>query len=145
MTVVGNILKFKGHDVITARPHQSLGDAVKILNKHKIGAIVVTGGAGDVVGVLSERDVVMGLAKHGMSALDRPISETMTAKVITCSLHDTIDDIMGQMTHGRFRHIPVMDESQLVGIISIGDVVKRKIEQTELEVGAMRDYISTGY
>jgi CBS domain-containing protein len=145
MTTVGNILKFKGPDVITARPDQSLGDAVKILNKHKIGALVVTGSTGDVVGVLSERDVVMSIAKNGLGSLDRPLSESMTTRVVTCSVHDTIDDIMGRMTHGRFRHIPVVEESQLVGIVSIGDVVKRKIEQSEFEVVALREYITTGY
>ena len=144
MTTVGNILKFKGHDVITVRPDQSLGDAVKILNKHKIGALVVTGSTGEVVGVLSERDVVMSLAKHGTGSLDRPLSESMTTRVVTCSVHDTIDDIMSRMTHGRFRHIPVVEEAQLLGIISIGDVVKRKIEQSEFEVVALREYITTG-
>ncbi|MBI1239942.1 MAG: CBS domain-containing protein [Alphaproteobacteria bacterium] len=141
---VANILKFKGTNVVTVQPSQSIRDAVDVLAKHRIGAVVVTNEAGAVKGVLSERDVVRHLAQESNAGFDQPVSRAMTERVVTCGLHDSIEEIMEMMTRGRFRHVPVVEDDRLVGIVSIGDVVRRKIEAAELEVVAMREYIATG-
>jgi CBS domain-containing protein len=137
------ILSAKGSDVVTIEPTASLGDAVRCLAERRIGAVVVTGAEGRVIGILSERDVVRALARYGDAALDTPLAESMTRKVITCRPTETISGIMGQMTDGKFRHVPVVEEERLVGIVSIGDVVKLRLEEMEREQLAMRDYIQT--
>ena len=114
-----------------------------ILAERKIGALVVTGADRRVVGILSERDIVQELAAHGAAALDLPLTEVMTRKVMTCSPSDTISSVMERMTHGKFRHVPVVEQGRLVGIISIGDVVKHRLQEMEREQSALRDYIQT--
>ena len=141
---VSGILKSKGSGIITASPSQSLREIARTLAENKIGAIVVTGPAKDLVGIFSERDLVRAIASAGDSALDEPIGNHMTSDVVTCALEDTVAELMAKMTEGRFRHLPVVEDGALLGIISIGDVVKRRIQESEQEVAAMRDYIAAG-
>ena len=142
MTVAA-ILADKGREVITVRPTTAVVEAVEVLARHKIGAVVVIDDSETPVGIFSERDVVRALGKYGADALGLAVSTVMTGKVLTCSESDTIDQVMGQMTHGRFRHLPVLLDERLVGIVSIGDVVKRRIEDVEREAEHMRTYIAT--
>ena len=137
------ILSRKGNDVVTADPATTLAEAVRILSARRIGAIVLTGADRRIVGILSERDVVRVLGEKGPSALDAPISEVMTRKVTTCSMRDTVAELMERMTDGKFRHVPVLEGGRLVGIISIGDVVKHRLKEMERDQEAMRDYIQT--
>ncbi|HEY4920359.1 MAG TPA: CBS domain-containing protein [Xanthobacteraceae bacterium] len=137
------ILSRKGTNVVTADPNASLGEAVKTLAAHRIGAIVVTGADRRIVGILSERDIVRVLAEKGPSALDAPIAEAMTRKVTTCAAGDTVSELMERMTEGKFRHLPVVEQGRLTGIISIGDIVKSRVQEMEQESNALRDYIRT--
>jgi len=137
------ILSRKGANVVTADPNASLGEAVKTLAAHRIGAIVVTGADRRIVGILSERDIVRVLAEKGPSALDAPIAEAMTRKVTTCAAGDTVSELMERMTEGKFRHLPVVEQGRLTGIISIGDIVKSRVQEMEQESNALRDYIRT--
>jgi len=137
------ILSRKGNDVVTADPNASLGEAVKTLAARRIGAIVVTGADRRIVGILSERDVVRVLAEKGPDALATPIAEVMTRKVTTCSARDTVSELMERMTEGKFRHLPVVEQGRLTGIISIGDIVKSRVHEMEQESAALRDYIRT--
>ena len=140
---VREILSVKGNDVATIEPNTNLAVAAKLLAERRIGALVVTGPAGRIVGIVSERDIVHVLATRGVAALETPISEVMTRKVTTCSPSDTIGSIMEQMTAGKFRHVPVVEQGRLTGIISIGDVVKHRLMEMEHEQAALRDYIQT--
>ena len=140
---VGAILADKGGSVITASKDGTVNDVVELLTKHKIGATIVTNSAGAVCGIISERDIVRDIGRHGRDILDAPVSKCMTSKVISASPMDTIDKAMEIMTTGRFRHLPVMEGGALVGLISIGDVVKRKIEQAEREAEDIRSYIAS--
>jgi CBS domain-containing protein len=137
------ILSRKGTNVVTADPNASLGEAVKTLAAHRIGAIVVTGADRRIVGILSERDIVRVLAEKGPSALNAPIAEAMTRKVTTCGAADTVSELMERMTEGKFRHLPVVEQGRLTGIISIGDIVKSRVQEMEQESNALRDYIRT--
>jgi CBS domain-containing protein len=137
------ILSRKGNDVVTAEPNATLAEAVRILSARRIGALVVTGADRRIVGILSERDVVRVLGEQGPSALDLPIAEAMTRKVTTCGMRDTVSELMERMTEGKFRHVPVVDQGRLAGIVSIGDVVKWRVHEMEDESAALRDYIQT--
>ena len=137
------ILDTKGGNVITIEPTASLEQAAKILAERRIGALVVTGPEQRVVGIVSERDIVAMLAARGCHALDVPLTAVKTRKVTTCSPADTISTIMERMTEGKFRHVPVVEQGRLTGIISIGDVVKHRLQQMETEQNALRDYIQT--
>ena len=137
------VLSRKGTDVTTIEPTATLAAAIKVLADRRIGAIVVTGAEGRIVGIISERDIVRAMAQHSAEALSRPVSETMTRNVVTCGERDTIADLMEQMTQGKFRHIPVVEQGRLAGIISIGDVVKRRVEELEHDGEALQDYIRT--
>lgn len=141
---VASILKMKGQAVETVRVDATLMTAVKRLSSKRIGAVVVTDKAGEIVGIVSERDIVHTLAKDGVAALEWPVSEIMTRDVLTCTAGDTIDELMSRMTARRCRHLPVVSDGALAGIISIGDVVKHHIAEVEMEAMAMRDYIATG-
>jgi CBS domain-containing protein len=141
---VATILGEKGHEVVTASSEASLLDIATILREHSIGCIVVSDGKDGIAGIVSERDLVRAIANSGADILTSPVSRSMTKKVITCSRSDTIHTIMAAMTDGRFRHMPVVEEGKLVGLISIGDVVRLRIAEAELEAAAMRDYIATG-
>jgi CBS domain-containing protein len=140
---VKEILSHKGTDVVTADPHASIADAVKLLAARRIGAVVVTGADRRIVGILSERDIVRALAEKGAGALAAPVAEVMTRKVDTCSLAQTVSELMEQMTSGKFRHVPVVEQGRLAGIISIGDVVKSRVQEMEQESAALKDYIRT--
>ncbi len=137
------ILEAKGGSVITIDPTASLEEAAKILADRRIGALVVTGPEQRIVGIVSERDIVAMLAARGCHALDVPLTAVMTRKVTTCSPSDTISTIMERMTDGKFRHVPVVEQGKLTGIISIGDVVKHRLQEMENEQNALRDYIQT--
>jgi CBS domain-containing protein len=140
---VARILDEKGRDVFTTQPHRTLREVVELLASKGVGAAVVSDAALSVLGILSERDVVRVIAKHGAAALDDPVSRHMTPKVITVSRDDTIEHVMQTMTDGRFRHVPVVENGRLIGIISIGDVVKRHVNALDSERQALREYIAT--
>jgi CBS domain-containing protein len=137
------ILSAKGTEVLTIEPTTNLAVAAKLLAERKIGALVVTGPDQRVVGIVSERDIVQELAAHGPAALDLALTEVMTRKVTTCSASDTISSVMERMTAGKFRHLPVLEQGRLAGIVSIGDVVKHRLQEMEREQSALRDYIQT--
>jgi CBS domain-containing protein len=141
--LVKNILAEKGGEVVTMRPQETLGEAVAVLAKRRIGAVVVTKEDGQIAGILSERDIVRILANEGPDALHKPLTSAMTAKVKVCHENNSINDVMEIMTAGRFRHLPVERDGALVGIISIGDVVKKRMEQVEHEAQEIRNYIAT--
>ncbi len=140
---VKSILDEKGRDVFTVRPDSKLTDAAAILAKNRIGAVVVTTDGGKIAGILSERDIVRIICEEGADALDRPTSEAMTASVKVCNDTHTVHQLMEIMTEGRFRHLPVEEDGILAGLISIGDVVKKRIEQVEQEAESIRSYIAT--
>lgn len=137
------ILNIKGRDVVSIAPERTLKDAANLLSEHRIGAVVLTTAEGDIQGILSERDIVRAIAKEGTNALDKPISAFMTTPVRVCREDNTVNEVMRIMTEGRFRHLPVEDNSKLVGLVSIGDVVKRRIEEAEREAEEIRSYIAT--
>jgi CBS domain-containing protein len=139
---VAHILGTKGREVVTIEPNRTIAEAVSLLVERHIGSVVVAGGDRDVLGILSERDVVRVLAAKGNAALDEPISRHMTTRVVTCSSLSAIVEVMEKMTEGKFRHLPVIDEGRLVGIVSIGDVVKHRLAEIEAEHQAMREYIA---
>jgi len=141
---IAQILKAKGRAVATVRPDASLFEIINKLAQKRIGAIVVVGDNGEVVGIISERDIIRRLAAQGEAALNEPVSQSMTSSVISCQETSTIDEIMEVMTQGRFRHVPVIEDGALVGIVSIGDIVKNHIAEVEMEVTAMRGYFATG-
>ena len=140
---VENILQSKGRAVHTLPTGASIAEAVEVLNTRRIGAIVVTTADGKVAGILSERDVVRHLGKDWSSLSSRPVSEVMTKDVVTMSRRATIAEVMERMTERRIRHLPIVDNGELVGIVSIGDVVKRKIEEAEQEANALKEYIAS--
>lgn len=140
---VEQILRTKGADVYAVRPGDSLAEAVGVLNEKNIGAVVVRDPSGKVVGILSERDVVRRLGKHGADAMALRVGDCMTADVHTCSPETSVDELMGMMTRKRIRHLPVTAGGKIVGVVSIGDVVKRKIEEAEQEAAALKEYISS--
>ena len=137
------ILATKGTDVLSIEPTATLETAVKMLTKHRIGALLVLGPDRRVIGIISERDVVRVLGEHGAEALRQPLSQVMTRKVVTCGQTETVGTIMERMTTGKFRHVPVIEQEQVVGIISIGDVVKYRLHEMEQESAALRDYIQS--
>jgi CBS domain-containing protein len=140
---VRTILRDKGDKVFTIEPTATLETAIQTLTRHRIGALVVLGPDERVIGIISERDIVRAAAERGADALDLPLSQVMTRKVVTCTQADTIGAIMEQMTTGKFRHLPVIEQDRLVGIVSIGDVVKHRLHEIERESEALRDYIQT--
>lgn len=137
------ILDAKGHDVLTLGPNETLADAIRTLAERRIGALVITNGDRKIVGILSERDIVRVMAREGAAALDLPVRSAMTPKVRICNENHTVNEVMEIMTEGRFRHLPVEKDGLLHGIVSIGDVVKRRIEDVEREAEEIRAYIAT--
>lgn len=138
------ILRHKGNDIVSADPSRTVQEAANLLAEYKIGALMVREGDGPITGVLSERDIARGLAAHKGAVLNKTIAELMTPLTVTCTPLDTLDDIMDVMTNKRVRHIPVIDEGVLKGIVSIGDVVKRRLSEIETESDALRQYIAAG-
>ena len=137
------ILAAKGGDVVCIEPTADLAAAVKLLSAHRIGAVVIRGAGERLAGILSERDIMRALSEHGADALALPVGQVMTRNVATCGEDETIASIMERMTAGKFRHLPVVSRGSLVGLVSIGDVVKQRVEEIERESEALRDYIRT--
>lgn len=137
------ILASKGREVVTIAPSASLASAVGLLVEKCIGAVLILGADRRVVGILSERDVVRALAERGAGALEEPVSQTMTRKVSTCNENESVFNSMERMTDERSRHVPVVDQGKLVGIVSIGDVVKHRLQEMERDSAAMHNYILT--
>jgi len=140
---VGIILAGKGREIFTIEPNATLAEAVRLLAEKRIGAAPILGADRRIAGIISERDVVRALAERGAAALDEPVSRTMTRKVETCGEGETVANLMERMTAGKFRHMPVVDQGRLVGLVSIGDIVKHRVQEMERESVAMRDYIMT--
>ena len=139
---VAQLLGDKGNEVVTVQPHRTLAEAARLLSERRIGSVVVTGADGAILGILSERDIIRMLGESGAAALETPVSRAMTAKVVTCRAQTSIDELMEIMTSGRFRHVPIVENGRLAGIVSIGDVVKYRVAEIERESQAMRDYIA---
>ncbi len=137
------ILDEKGRDVVTVGPEMTLSDANKQLSKHKIGAIVVVDSEDRICGILSERDIVRSLAAKGPPVLDNAVSSVMTSNVKVCDESHSVNQLMEMMTKGRFRHLPVEADGKIGGIISIGDVVRMRIEQVEREAEEIKAYIAS--
>ncbi|HXW49806.1 MAG TPA: CBS domain-containing protein [Xanthobacteraceae bacterium] len=140
---VSKILADKGREVFSIEPAATLKSAATLLGQKRIGAVIILGADRRIVGILSERDIVRAIGERGEAALDEPVSQSMTRKVSTCTEGETLVSIMEQMTEGKFRHIPVVDHGRLAGIVSIGDVVKYRLEEMEHDTAALRDYILT--
>ena len=141
---VAAILKHKGSAVTTSTPNAKLSEIIRILNKAGIGSVVILDEEEMVVGIISERDIIHALGKEGASALEQPVTAHMSTSVFTCCGDDTLEKLMAEMTARRHRHLPVVQDGRLLGLVSIGDVVKQRIAETEMEASAMRDYIATG-
>lgn len=137
------ILAAKGGDVVCIEPTADLAAAAKLLSARRIGVVVIRGAGGRLSGILSERDIVRAVSEHGAGALALPVAQVMTRNVVTCSEEESVAGIMERMTVGKFRHLPVVTEGRLVGLVSIGDVVKQRVEEVERESEALRDYIRT--
>jgi len=137
------ILAAKGHEIVSIEPTADLAAAVKLLAARHVGAVIILGAGGRLAGILSERDIVGALAEYGARALQLPVGQVMTRNVATCGENDPIPSIMERMTTGKFRHMPVVEKGRLVGLVSIGDVVKRRVEEIERESDVMREYIRT--
>jgi len=140
---VARILAEKGREVLTTQPHRTLKEVAAQLAAKGVGAVVVSDATNAVLGIVSERDVVRAIGAGPMSVLEEPVSRHMTAKVTIVDERATIDQVMALMTEGRFRHMPVVENGRLVGIVSIGDVVKRHVNALDSERRALRDYIAT--
>ena len=140
--IVKNMLDAKGRDVVTVGPDKTLLEVAGILNDKKIGAVVVTGMEGRIAGIFTERDLVRAVAGKGAAVLDQPVKSAMTTAVQRCRDETTVDELMGMMSSGRFRHVPVEQDGKLAGIISIGDVVKSRIREIEIEAEQIKAYIA---
>ena len=136
------ILDSKGHHVLSVEPGVKLSAAIKLLSERRIGAVLVMN-QGRIEGILSERDIVRVLGERGASVVDEPVSAVMTRKVVSCREKDTVSEIMEMMTNGKFRHLPVVEDGNVAGLISIGDVVKWRVGEYEREQEALREYIKT--
>jgi CBS domain-containing protein len=136
------ILDTKGHHVQSVEPGAKLADAIKLLSQRRIGAVLVLS-QGRIEGILSERDIVRVLGERGAFVLDEPVSSVMTRKVVSCREKDTVSEMMEVMTNGKFRHLPVVEDGRVVGLISIGDIVKWRVGEYEREQEALREYIKT--
>lgn len=137
--LVSDILHHKGHEIVAIAASATMDQAAKMLTEHHIGALVVRDRAGGLAGILSERDLVAALAHHGPAARSMSVGELMTHDVVTCKPGDKVRDIMALITQRRVRHVPVMDGERLVGVISIGDVLKSRLDEKEHEVQVLRD------
>jgi CBS domain-containing protein len=141
MTVAA-ILDHKGHEIISSRPDDTLSAIAQVLTQHRIGAVLVRDAAGHVLGILSERDIVRAIASHGPQALTMTASAVMTRDIVYGCPSDTVDKVLATMTDRRIRHLPVMHEGKLIGFVSIGDVVKRRIQDVEEEADQLRAFVA---
>src|SRR5579862_1098044 len=138
---VSSVLNHKGHDVVTVTPEQTVKAVVKVLAQHRIGAVPVVNERGQIIGIISERDIIRGMSQHADAVLTLPAEQLMTREVKTCSSEDQLVDLMEVMTLQRIRHLPVVENGSLQGIVSIGDVVKQRIEEVQTEAEQLRNYI----
>ncbi len=143
MTIAA-ILKHKGSSVTTVAPAATIAEVTHVLAAHRIGVVVVVANNGELLGILSERDIVRNLAEHGASALDLHAEQVMTRNVSTATPSTSVVDATARMTAGRFRHLPVLDQGRIIGLVSIGDVVKARISQQEEEVDSLKAYVAGG-
>jgi CBS domain-containing protein len=141
---VSTILAGKGREVISIEPGATLAEAARLLAAKRIGAALILGADRRIVGIISERDIVRVLAERGAAVLGEPVSGTMTREVETCTAGETVATIMERMTAGKFRHMPVVEQGRVVGLVSIGDIVKHRVGEMERESAAMREYITAG-
>lgn len=139
---VDAILKVKGDAVVTIRPTATVAEAVRLLCEKRIGALVVSAHGTEPQGILSERDIVHGLGKEGATLLERRVEDLMTKTVVTCGPHDRVADLMALMTERRIRHIPVLRNGRLAGLVSIGDVVKNRLDEIEMETTSLKAYVA---
>ena len=141
---VETILRNKGNWVATIRPDATIAEAVDMLHRERIGAIVVSNDGDGVDGILSERDIVAALAEQGTNLLSRSVDDVMTHDVVTCDPGDTVGELTAEMTNRRIRHFPVVSEGRLCGIVSIGDLVKNRLDEVEFEAKSLRSFIAGG-
>jgi len=142
--LVKQIFKQKDSRIVTVEPNDTVATAAEVLKRENIGAVMVQRPGGDLSGILSERDIVRAMPQHGPDLFSMSVEQLMTRDVVTCSSEDRVHDLMVKMTAGRFRHLPVIDDGKLIGIVSIGDVVKNRLEELEAETSRLRDYIASG-
>ncbi len=142
-TTVSAVLKHKGHNVVTVAPHHTVASVVKLLTENRIGAAPVTNEQGQLVGIISERDIIRAMAQHAEAVFTIPAEQLMSREVRTCSSGDQLVELMQVMTDQRIRHLPVLQSGALDGIVSIGDVVKQRLEEVQFEVDELRRYISS--
>ena len=141
---IGDVLKRKGSGVVTMRPDSTIDTVVRRMRLERIGAVIISPDGKSVIGILSERDILHALAVHGTALLALKAEDLMTREVVTCSREDTLQSVMVKMTQRRIRHLPVVEQGQLAGIVSIGDAVKSRLEEVELEANVLRDsYLAT--
>jgi CBS domain-containing protein len=143
MTIAA-ILKHKGQDILSVAPEHSIADAAHLLATHRIGAAPVRNAGGQLLGIISERDIVRALANHGAAALALTVAALMTRELTIATPRTTVQEAMELMTAGRFRHLPVIEGGRLVGIVSIGDIVKTRLEQQAQEVDSLKAYVAGG-
>jgi len=141
--ILADLLRGKNHDVVKINANDNIAEAATRLTENKIGALLVQDDAGKIIGILSERDIVGGMGPHGADLHDVPVSELMTADLHKCTPEDTVLHAMAMMTDRRFRHLPVFDGDELVGVISLGDLVKSRISEVQAESDALRQYIAS--
>ncbi len=139
---VRQILSSKGTAIVSIQPTARIGDITTLMSRERIGAVVVLDASDRLAGIVSERDITRGLAEHGAALLEMNADQIMTRDVVTCSPDDGTDKLMRKMTQGRFRHLPVMEQAKIVGIVSIGDIVKHRLEELESEASLLQDYIA---
>ena len=140
--LVSQILNGKGTEgILTVAPDATITEAVELLSAHRIGALVVSGDGNVPIGIISERDIVRELGRRGLACLSGSVADMMTKEVISCSRDDTADQILHRMTEGRFRHLPVVDDGRMIGLISIGDVVKARLSELSMEKDALEGMI----
>jgi len=130
--------------IVTVQPGETVATAAEVLKRENIGAVMVSGPDGALSGILSERDIVRAMPEHGPDIFKLKVEQLMTRDVVTCSSEERVNDLRKKMTAGRFRHVPVVDDGKLVGIVSIGDLVKNRLEELEVEASQLRDYIASG-
>lgn len=136
---ISDVLHGKGHEIVTVRTGESVQSAVRKLNEHRIGAVLVEDQWMRNAGMFSERDLVRGVAEHGAAALNLPVERLMTARVVTCRPSDRVEDVLMAMTMGRMRHLPVEEGGRVIGIVSIGDLVKHRLDEKALEANVLLD------
>jgi CBS domain-containing protein len=137
------ILKGKGRNVFTIRPEHAVSDCAALLTTKKVGVAVVCDAKGKIMGVVSERDIVRGMSEYGKGVVDMPVRNIMTSPVLTCGVDDPVKRVMEVMTERRIRHLPVIEDDELVGIVSMGDCVNFRLREAQVEMGVLRDYAVT--